>query len=88
MEQDHVPRLHLIGLLQQVLHGQALEHHRRRLLEADVVGQLDQVGLRQGVHLAVGTQRAAAIGHAVAHFQAGDALTYRLDYPGTLGAQA
>ena len=46
MEQDHIARLHFIGLLQQVLNGQTLEHHRCRLLEADGVRQLDQVGFR------------------------------------------
>ncbi|MNP37651.1 hypothetical protein D3C76_1311100 [compost metagenome] len=88
MEQDHLARLYGIGLLEQVLHGQPLEHHRRCLFETDVVGQLDQVGLRQRVHFAVGTQWAPGVSNAVADLQACDAFAHRLDHARGFGAQA
>ncbi|MCY1187882.1 hypothetical protein D9M73_289190 [compost metagenome] len=88
VEQDGFARLHRVGLLEQVLHGQALEHHRRRLLEADAVGEFDQVGLRQHMHFAIGAQRAAGIGDAVADLEPGDLLAHRLDHSGAFSAQA
>jgi len=39
MEQDGVAGLDAIGLTDQILHRQALEHHRRRGLVIEAVGQ-------------------------------------------------
>src|SRR6185437_5253104 len=43
VDEDEVAGLYAIGLAQQVLGGEALQHHRRRLLIADIVRQLDEV---------------------------------------------
>ncbi|MNT39072.1 hypothetical protein D3C72_1752910 [compost metagenome] len=87
MKQNGVARLHGVGLFEQVLHSQALEHDRRGLFEADGVGQFDQIGFGQHMHFAVGTQRAPGIGDTVADLEPGDMSTDRLDYPGTFRAQ-
>ncbi|MNV45978.1 hypothetical protein D3C71_1377920 [compost metagenome] len=84
VEQDGFATLEFISLTQQVLHGQALEHHAGGLFEADGVRQFHQIGLGQDVNLAVGAQRPAAIGHAIADLEAGHVAAHCLDHARTL----
>jgi hypothetical protein len=65
--------------LEQVLGGQALEHHGRAGFEADGVGQLADALRRHDAHLAVRTGRMAGIGRAVANLEMRDTLAHRLD---------
>ncbi|MNO77277.1 hypothetical protein D3C76_683800 [compost metagenome] len=88
MEQDGFATLEFISLTQQVLHGQALEHHASGLFEADGVRQFHQIGLGQHMNFAIGAQRAAAIGHAIADLEAGHVAADRLDHACTLRAEA
>ncbi|MNQ74424.1 hypothetical protein D3C85_891790 [compost metagenome] len=88
MEQDGFAALEGEHLAQQVLHGQTLEHHRRGLLEADRLRQLDQLARRQHVQLAVGAQRPGSVGHAVADLELADLGADRFDDAGALVAQA
>ncbi len=87
VEQDGLAALQFIGLAQQVLHGQALEHGTGGLFEADVVRQVHQVSGGQYVQLAVRAERAAAVGHAVADLELGDFAANRVNYAGAFCAQ-
>ncbi|MNZ35112.1 hypothetical protein D3C78_525020 [compost metagenome] len=80
VEQDGFATLEIIGLAQQVLHGQALEHHSGSLFESDGVRQAHQVGFGQHVNLAVSAQRAAAISHAIADLEPGHFAADRVDH--------
>ena len=75
-------------LAQQVLNGQALEHHRSGLLEADRLRQVHGHGRRQHVQVAVGAQGAACVGHTVADLEAVHLAAHRLHHAGRFGAQA
>ncbi|MNI40539.1 hypothetical protein D3C73_947640 [compost metagenome] len=88
VEQDGLTALELIGLAQQVLHCQALEHDAGRLFEADCIRQMNQIGFRQYVHVAVGTQWATAVGHAIADLEASHRAAHGLDHARTFGAHA
>jgi hypothetical protein len=73
--------------LQEVLHRQALQHHARRGVEGNAVGQLaDRLG-RHHPHFAVRARHVARIGRAVTDFQVRDALAHRLDHTGAFHAQ-
>ena len=85
VDQDGVARLHAIGLAQQVLGSEALQHHRRRLLEADIIGQLDQMLDVDIARLGVGAGR-RRIGDAVADLEARDVGAERGDDAGALAA--
>ncbi|MCY1520145.1 hypothetical protein D9M68_549160 [compost metagenome] len=82
MEQHEVARLQAFGgqrLLQQVLRGEALEHHGRAGLEGDVVGQFAHALGGHHAQFAVGAGRLARVGGAVAHLQVRHALAHCLD---------
>jgi hypothetical protein len=68
-----------LGTTQQVLHGQALEHHGRAGLERDVIRQLAHAFGRHHAHLAVAAGRLAGVSGAITHLQVRDAFAHRLD---------
>ena len=78
---------HEVQAAQQVLHGEALQHHARGLLEGDAVGQLHQAVGRHGA-LGVRAERAVAVGDAVAHLELGHARADGLDHARALDAEA
>ena len=88
MEQDGVAFPDLVDLANEVLHGQAFEHHRRGLLVGDAGRQHHQPVGRHHALLAIGAKRPAGIGDAIAGLDVGDALTDLLDPAGGLGAEA
>ncbi|MNG32198.1 hypothetical protein D3C84_1181500 [compost metagenome] len=55
VEQNGFAALEFVGLAQQVLHGQALEHHACGLFKTDRVWQKHQIGLGQYMNVAVDT---------------------------------
>ena len=73
MDEDRVARLHLEGAAQQILGGEALQHHGGAHLVGDIFGQLDQkLRVDQPLfRIAAGHGR---IGHAVADLERIDAL--------------
>lgn len=77
-----------VGGVQQVVRGDALEQQRRRVLESECVGQLQQAlgGVEPGA--GIGAQRAGGIGDAVARRQSGDSRTQRGDHSGAFQAEA
>ena len=80
VEQDRVPGLHLIGPPDQVLYGQALEHHRGALFETDSFGKDAQAVGGQVAHLAIGSQR-ACVGHPISRLKGRHAGPYGFDHP-------
>ncbi|MOA14114.1 hypothetical protein D3C78_1341980 [compost metagenome] len=88
VEQDGFATLEFIGLTQQVLHGQPFEHDACGLFEADSIRQVHQVVLWQGMQVAVGPQRAAAICHAVTDLEARHVTAHRIDHASTFCAKA
>mmetsp|Transcript_885 Transcript_885/g.2059 ORF Transcript_885/g.2059 Transcript_885/m.2059 type:complete len:345 (-) Transcript_885:1610-2644(-) len=91
MEEHEVTRLQAAlrqRLAQQVLHGQALEHHCRAGLEVDGLGQLEHALGRHHARRRIGARRVAGIGGTVAGPQVADALAHRLDDARPFHAQA
>ena len=91
MEQHRVAALQAFDrqrLLEQVLGGEALEHHGRTGLEADVIGQFAHALGGHHAHFAVAAGRLAGVGGAVTGAQVGHALTHGLDHARTLHADA
>ena len=82
VEQDGVAGLDLIGLADQVLRRQALQHHRRGGLVVDAVGQLQQAVGRDQPRFGIGAERRRAIGDAIAGLQVGDPGADFLDHAG------
>ena len=76
-----------IGLADEILHRQALQHHRRGCLVVNVVGQLDQAIRWNQPLIGIGAGRCASIGDAVAGFQIGDAGPGLLDNASRLAAE-
>ena len=66
-------------LAQQVLGGQALQHHRGAGLERDRVRQFDDAFGGHHAQRAVTARRVAGVSSAVAHLQMGHALAHGLD---------
>ncbi len=87
MEQDGLAGFDPIGLADQILHRQALQHHRGGGLVIDAVGQLDQAIGRNQPRLGIGAERCISIGDAVAGLQIGDAGPDFLDDAGRLAAE-
>ena len=90
MEQHMVTFLqahHWQGTAQQVLGGQALEHHGGASLEADGVGELADVFGGHHTHFAVAAGGVAGIRGAVAGLQVGDAGADGLNDAGAFHAQ-
>ena len=73
---------------QQVLHGQALEHHGGAGLKTDRIRQLADAFGRHHAHLAVAAGRLAGIGSAVACLQVRNAFANGLHNARRLHAQA
>lgn len=88
MEENGFAAPQFVGLAQQVLGGEPLEHHRGGLFEVDAVGQVDQLLLRQHMQFAVGAQRAGGVGDAVADLETGHFAAHRLDLAGTFATQS
>ena len=87
MQQDGVAGLDAIGLADQVLRRQALQHHGGGGLVIDAVGQLEQAIGRDQPGFGIGADRRSAIGDAVACLQIGDAGADFLDHAGGLAAE-
>ena len=88
MKQNRVARLDAIGLADQILHGETLQHHRSRGLVVDTVGQLEQPVGRDEPHFGIGAERGCAIGDAITWLQVGDACAHLLDDSRPLAAKA
>ena len=87
MEQDRVAGFDTIGLPDQILRRQALEHHGSRGLVIDAVRQLEQaVGGDQPL-LRIGTDRRGPIGNPIAWFQVGDPAADLLDHARSLASK-
>ena len=86
MEQHGLAGFDRKRLGDQIGRGEALQHHRRRLLIGDVVGQGDQSAGRVQPRLGVGSRRPHDIGHPVAGFDVADIGADRLDHTGRLHA--
>ena len=82
MQQNGVAGFDAIGLADQVLRGQALQHHRGRGLVVDAVGQLEQTIGRNQPRLGIGADRRRAVGDAITGLQIGDAGADFLDHAG------
>jgi len=76
-----------LGALEQVLRGQALEHHGRTGLKRDGVGQLANTFGGHHAQVAVAAGRLAGIRRAVAHLQVRHALAHGLNHARGLHAQ-
>ena len=87
MEQNGLAGFDPIGLADEILRRQALQHHRRGSLVIDIVGQLDQAIGWDQPRLGIGSNRCAAIGDAVAGFQIADARPDLLDNASRLAAE-
>jgi hypothetical protein len=87
VEKDGIALLHLEDLTDQVLRGQALQHHGRALLVADALGQYDQALGRHDARFGIGALRAADIGDVVAGLDVADAGADLLDHAGCFGAE-
>ena len=88
MEQKGLVRLHLVGLAQQIVHGEPLQKAGGSLFEADGVRQQHQAIFRHVVQLAVGAQRRLAIDHAIARLKARDRAADALHHARRFGAEA
>ena len=91
MEQHGITRCQALdrnAFLEQVLGGQALEHHGGSRLERNGIGQAAHAHGGHDAHLAVAARRIAGIGHAVAHAQVLHAGPHGLDHACAFHAQA
>ena len=79
--QHRVALLHLVGGMDQVVHRQALQHHRRRLLVADALGHLHHAVGGHDARFAV-RARQAGIGDPIAFLQILYARTHGVDHAG------
>jgi len=73
VQQNGVAGLDPIDLPDQVLHRQALQHHRRGDLVVDAVGQLQQPVGRDQPRFRISAERRRAVANAVAGLDVGDA---------------
>ena len=88
MQQDGVAGFDAISLADQVLHRQAFQHHRRRRLVVDAIGQLEQaIGGNQS-RLGIGAERRGTVCNAIARLQISDAGSDFFDHARGLAAQA
>eukprot|EP01038_Epipyxis_sp_PR26KG_P017394 gene17394-24037_t len=65
VKQDGFAAFQREGAAEQVLHGQALQHHRRRRFETDSVRQLDQRRYRHHTHIGIRAWWTTGVGDAV-----------------------
>jgi hypothetical protein len=87
MQQDGIAGFDAIGLADQILHRQALEHHGGRGLVIDPFGQFQQTIGRNQPRFGIGAKRSIAVGDAVARLQIADAGSDFFDHAGALAAQ-
>ena len=81
------PGFNAIGLAEQILRGEALEHHRGGLLIADAVGHLDQPAGGDQPRLGIGADRRIAVSDAIADFEVGDVGPELFDHAGAFIAE-
>ena len=74
-------------LAQKILHGEPLEHERRRHALGHAVGQLDQPIGRHHPNFRIRAWRAAAVCDAIAGLDVADAGPDCLDYTGAFAAE-
>ena len=84
VDQHHVAGLHGMGLLQEILGGQALEQQGRRLFVGDFSRNLHRFRSRNVPDVGIGAQAGVHVGDAVAHFEVRDLRPDRLDHAGRL----
>src|SRR5665213_1143340 len=87
VDEDRLARLYDMGAADEVPGGHALEHHRRGFAVGNAVGNRDQPVGRHHPLLAVGAERSAGIGDAVARLQPGDPGPDLLDDAAALAAE-
>src|ERR1700722_8169031 len=87
MNEDRLARLYDMGATDQIPGGHAFEHHRRGLLVADAVGNRDQPIRREYPLFAIGAERPAGIGDAVAGLEIADARPDLFDNSGAFAAE-
>ena len=87
VQQNGVAGFHAIGLADQILRGQAFQHHGRCSLVIDAVRHLEQTIRRDHPRLGIGAHRRIAIGDAVAGLEVSDARADILDHAGALAAE-
>jgi hypothetical protein len=86
VNEDHLAFADFVDLTDEVLHGQAFEHHRRGLLVRDAFGEHHQPIGRHDAHFAIGPEGATGVGDAVARLDIFDTWADRLDYAGGFGS--
>ena len=86
MEQDSVASLDTIGLADEVLSGEAFEHHRSGLVVGNALGQHHEPFRRNEARLGICAERPAGIRDPVAGFHLGDARANILDDTRALAA--
>jgi len=87
VKQDCFATFEFIGLTQQVLGCQPLEHHGGGLLKGNIIGQFHHIRGGQHMQLAVCAQGAGAVGHAIADLNGTHFTAHRFNNPGALIAQ-
>ncbi|VVN61049.1 hypothetical protein PS685_03611 [Pseudomonas fluorescens] len=87
MEQDGFTPFEFVGLTQQVLGCQALEHHCGGLLKGNILGQFHHIGCRQNVQFTVCPQRPGAVSDAIADVHVAHVTAHRINDPRTFIAQ-
>jgi hypothetical protein len=86
MEEDGLPRLDPERPAEQVLRGHALEHHRRRLLVRDALGERHEAVGRHQARLGIGAERRRRISHPLPDGKLAHPLTELLDHARSLEA--
>jgi len=76
------------GALEQILYGEALEHHGRAGVKIDVIGQFAHIFGGHDTCLAIAARRGAGIDRTVARFEVGDALAHGFHHTRGFHAQA
>ena len=80
VDQDLVTALHRKGVAQQISRGQPLQHHCRAGSATQAVRQFEQAVRRHAAHLAIGTERAGTVGHAISRLDVRHAIADGLDH--------
>ena len=87
MEQHGLPRFDLVRAADQILHGEALEHHGSSVLIGNALGDLDQPVRGHQPHFGIGARRPARVGNAIAGLDPSDVGANRLDHARALEAK-
>ena len=88
MDQNGVPSLHAIGIVQQIARGHAADHHRRRRALIDTVGQRDYARGGNQPKLRIGAVRSGDTTHPIADGKAAHLRTDGVDHAGAFQADA